>query len=283
MHRNGKPIRNLMHIDDTDSDSEDSDDDEPEESRPPIMKRTKRRASICAEKMCPIKIDSEQIKKIPKSKEQADRIMEILKNHVLFEHLDELEANSVQDAMFLVEYNRGDEIIKQGDDGDNFYIVESGVVEIFIASEKADCPELVATCSEGDAFGELAIMYNEPRKATCVASGDVKLWALDRVSYKVILMQTAMTKRNQYKSFLQNVPILSQLTEYEVLTIVDALREESFVDGAFICNEGEEGDQFYIIKDGTAICSKASHDGVSKQVASLVTGSYFGEVSSHML
>ena len=231
--------------------------------------------------MCPIKIDSEQIKKIPKSKEEADRIMDILNNHVLFEHLDEVEAKRVQDAMFLVEHKIGNEIIKQGDDGDNFYIVESGFVEIFITSESSDHPELVATCRDGDAFGELAIMYNEPRKATCIASGDVKLWALDRVSYKVILMQTAMTKRNQYKSFLQNVPIFSQLIEYEVLTIVDALREEKFVDGEFICNEGEDGDRFYVIKDGTAICSKESPDGVSKEVASLETGSYFGEVSSH--
>ena len=281
-YRNGKINVHSDRIDDTDSDSDDSEcDDEHEEVKPPItvVKRTKRRASICAEKMCPTKIDAEQIKKIPKSKEQTDRIMEILKNHVLFEHLDEQETKSVQDAMFLVEYAPGGQIIKQGDDGDNFYIVESGIVEIFISNEKAESSELVATCTGGDAFGELAIMYNEPRKATCIANGDVKLWALDRVSYKVIIMKTALAKRNQYKSFLQNVPILSQLTEYEVLTIVDALREETFIDGELICKEGDEGDRFYIVKDGTAICIKETPDGSSEQVASLITGSYFGEVS----
>lgn len=34
------------------------------------------------------------------------------------------------DAMFPVQYNKGDMIIKQGDDGDNFYVIEAGEVDI---------------------------------------------------------------------------------------------------------------------------------------------------------
>ena len=69
-------------------------------------------------------------------------------------------------------------------------------------------------------------MYNAPRAATCEATTPCSLWALDRVSFKVILMKTTISKRNIYKGFLQQVPILAQLTEYEILTIADALQEE---------------------------------------------------------
>jgi len=48
-------------------------------------------------------------------------------------------------------------------------------------------------------------MYNAPRAATCKAVGSVRLWAVDRVTFKVILMDTTMKKRNLYKDFLTKV------------------------------------------------------------------------------
>ena len=47
----------------------------------------------------------------------------IAKN-VLFSHLDELERKDIFDAMFLTSAMPGDVIIKQGDEGDNFYIID---------------------------------------------------------------------------------------------------------------------------------------------------------------
>lgn len=242
------------------------------------MSKTRRRASICAEKLCPTKVDSE-VKIIPKSEEELAQIKVILEKCVLFEHLDDIQLKTVQDAMSPVEKDDKDVIIKQGDDGDNFYVIESGCIDVYIASKEG--PKLVNSYSDGDSFGELAIMYNAPRAATCVATnGPVKLWALDRASFKLILMKTAIDKRNQYRSFLQKVPILSQLTEHEILTIVDALHEESFEANTEICTEGQSGDRFYIIKEGSVVCTKIVGDNESKQeVARLASGAYFGEVS----
>jgi len=190
------------------------------------------------------------------------------------------QLQSVQDAMFQVEHDSQDVIIRQGDDGDNFYIIESGNVNVYIKSEDETAPpNLVASYYEGDSFGELAIMYNSPRAATCIAEGKVRLWALDRVSYKVILMKTTISKRSQYRDFLKKVPVLSQLTEYEVLTIVDALNEVSFEGNANICVEGESGDRFYIIKEGSAICTKKMPNGIETEVARLDSGAYFGEIA----
>jgi CRP-like cAMP-binding protein len=37
----------------------------------------------------------------------------------------------------------------------------------------------------GESFGELALMYSTPRTATCKAATELRLWALDRMSFKV--------------------------------------------------------------------------------------------------
>lgn len=65
---------------------------------------------------------------------------------------------------------------------------------------------------------------------------------------QVILEATTTARRSQHKSFLEKVPILEQLTEYEILTIADALGEHTYEDGAVVCMQGEVGDAFYIIK-----------------------------------
>lgn len=58
-------------------------------------------------------------------------------------------------------FDSGDVIIKQGDDGDYFYVVDSGHIDCFKDDKK------ITNYSKGGAFGELAIMYNAPRAATC--------------------------------------------------------------------------------------------------------------------
>jgi cAMP-dependent protein kinase regulator len=191
---------------------------EPEPRRPSNI----RRASVCAEKLCAVRVGSEIVKRIPKSEEELEKIHGILIQCVLFEHLDESQLQTVKDAMFPVTKEEEDIIIKQGDAGDNFYVIESGAVDVFINGGSDDPPVLVHSYNDGDSFGELAIMYNAPRAATCIAKGgQVKLWALDRSSFKVILMKTAISKRNQYKSFLTEVPIFSELNEHEILTIAE--------------------------------------------------------------
>jgi cAMP-dependent protein kinase regulator len=170
------------------------------------------------------------------------------------------------------------DVIVQGDIGDTFYLLESGEVDVYIKKGSAD--ELkVHTYKPGDAFGELAIMYNAPRAATCRVKTSAKLWALDRVSFKVIVVAAAMQKRETYKSFLNQVPILQSVTELEILTLADSLAEGKFEEGEVVCSQGEEGNFFYIIKEGEAECSQVDAAGVSKVVATLTAGMYFGEIA----
>lgn len=82
--------------------------------------------------------------------------------------------------------------------------VFSGDVEVYVNSE------LVTTIGEGGSFGELALIYGTPRAATVRAKTDVKLWGIDRDSYRRILMGSTIRKRKMYEEFLSRVSILGK-------------------------------------------------------------------------
>ena len=115
------------------------------------------------------------LKVIPKDEATMIALRKSITNNVLFSHLDDHESQDIFDAMFKTEFKTGEMIIKQGDDGDNFYVIHQGVVDILVNDVK------VVDITEGDSFGELALIYGTPRAATAIAaSNSVLLWGLDR-------------------------------------------------------------------------------------------------------
>mmetsp|Transcript_1130 Transcript_1130/g.1141 ORF Transcript_1130/g.1141 Transcript_1130/m.1141 type:complete len:418 (-) Transcript_1130:543-1796(-) len=269
---------------DSDSEAEDEDDvaDIPVKAPPPKQPQGKsRRTSVSAESMDPAKMKAQanNVTCIEKSPDVARRLLEVVSRSPLLRTLDDEQKETIVKAFSgpLIK-QPGDDIIVQGDIGDIFYLLEEGLVDVYV--QKRGGPEVkVHTYTPGNSFGELAIMYNAPRAATCRAQTECKLWALDRVSFKVIVVAAAMQKRETYVGFLKNVPILQSLTEMEIMTLADSLAEERYNDGQVICNQGDSGDYFYIVKDGTAVCTQKDSNGRDKEVARLSSGNYFGEIA----
>ena len=114
----------------------------------------------------------------------------------------------------------------------------------------------VLNIGEGGSFGELALIYGTPRAATIKAATDVKLWGIDRDSYRRILMGSTIRKRKMYEEFLSKVPILENLDKWERLTVADALEAVSFEDGDIVVRQGEPGNDFFIIVDGSVIVTQ---------------------------
>merc|ERR1712095_49613 len=174
----------------------------------------------------------------------------------------------------------GEVIIQQGDEGDTFYIIDTGEVEVYVNGEK------VLTIGEGASFGELALIYGTPRAATVKActSTDVKLWGIDRDSYRRILMGSTIRKRKMYEEFLSKVSILENLDKWERLTVADSLEAVSFEDESVVVKQGEQGNDFFIIVEGTAIVTQYRNDTDQSEqepveVGRLGPSDYFGEIA----
>eukprot|EP01137_Pigoraptor_chileana_P010490 Opistho-2@60225 len=242
--------------------------------------RRGRRQSVSAESMQP---DSDYEKVvIPKSEEKMERIREIITKNFLFSGLDREQSQDVVNAMFEKTVAAGEVVIQQGDDGDYFYVVDEGTFDIYVNKVGVDPPgEHVGGYKAGGGFGELALMYNTPRAATIVCTSPALLWAMDRVTFRRILMDTTARKRRMYESFLESVPLLEQLEAYERVKIADALETLTFQDGQTIVRQGDVGDRFYLVEYGEAICTV--HDDADpneeKQITTYKKGDYFGELA----
>jgi cAMP-dependent protein kinase regulator len=242
------------------------DDDEPAPVR-----STTRRGAVSAAVMDP---DEEfERKVVPKDAATMLALQKTVSTNILFQHLEPEELTQVLDAMFLVKNSAGDMIIKQGDEGDNFYCIHSGTVEVIVNDEK------VSEISEGGSFGELALIYNQPRAASIRAKTDTQLWAIDNGTYRRILMGSTMRKRKQYEEFLANVKILNSLDKWERLAVADALEPCNFEDGTDIVKQGEPGNEFFIIIEGKAVVNKKNEAGEVSKVNELGPADYFGEIA----
>jgi len=73
---------------------------------------------------------------------------------------------------------------------------------------------LVTTIGDGGSFGELALIYGTPRAATVKAKSDCKLWAIDRDTYRRILMGSTIRKRKLYEEFLNKVSLFGKFYYY---------------------------------------------------------------------
>ena len=70
------------------------------------------------------------IQVVPKDYKTMAALSKAIAKNVLFSHLDENERSDIFDAMFPVNALPGEVIIEQGDEGDNFYIIDTGEVEV---------------------------------------------------------------------------------------------------------------------------------------------------------
>nr|BAN20503.1 cAMP-dependent protein kinase R1 [Riptortus pedestris] len=240
----------------------------------PQSQPARRRGGISAEPVTEEDATSYVKKVVPKDYKTMAALSKAIAKNVLFSHLDENERSDIFDAMFPVNFLPGETIIQQGDEGDNFYVIDQGEVEVYVNSE------LVTTIGEGSSFGELALIYGTPRAATVKAKTAVKLWGIDRDSYRRILMGSTIRKRKMYEGFLSRVSILESLDKWERLTVADALEPVSFSDGETIVRQGEPGDDFYIIVEGTALVLQCRGEGdTAVEVGKLGPSDYFGEIA----
>ncbi len=71
----------------------------------------------------------------------------------------------------------GAEVVRQGDPGDRFYVVETGRLSVTVDGAR------IGELGAGDFFGEIALLRDVPRTATVAAEDDSRLWTLGREEF----------------------------------------------------------------------------------------------------
>ncbi|KAB1264021.1 cAMP-dependent protein kinase type II-alpha regulatory subunit [Camelus dromedarius] len=244
------------------------------------------KAFVCAETYNPDEEEEDTDPRVihPKTDQQRCRLQEACKDILLFKNLDQEQLSQVLDAMFERTVKADEHVIDQGDDGDNFYVIERGTYDILVTKDNQT--RSVGQYDNHGSFGELALMYNTPRAATIVATSEGSLWGLDRVTFRRIIVKNNAKKRKMFESFIESVPLLKSLEVSERMKIVDVIGEKIYKDGERIITQGEKADSFYIIASGEVSIlikskTKANKDGGNQEVeiARCHKGQYFGELA----
>lgn len=206
-------------------------------------------------------------------------LYETLKDQVLFTGMENEHKLRAISSMWKVTVPKDTILIRQGDIGDNFYVMETGKVAVYIKSADGKTLRKVDSMSKpGKSFGELALLYNTPRNATIKAKSKSTLWVLDRLTFRRLMRNVTEERLKSYQDFLSSVPLFQPLSNNERSRIAEAIESAQYRDGENIVREGDRGDTMFIITDGIVQVSKLVDD---KQCVlnNLKKGDFFGERS----
>mmetsp|Transcript_18646 Transcript_18646/g.36269 ORF Transcript_18646/g.36269 Transcript_18646/m.36269 type:complete len:398 (+) Transcript_18646:55-1248(+) len=233
-------------------------DDEPDVEPDPVpvaaRRHSQRRSAVFVE---PIIVEKDwEAPKIDKSDADKERLVSLLSKTALLGALDPSATNTVVDAMAMKVYKAGENVITQGNDGDYFYILDQGDADVFKTPPGGGAEAKVFEYTSGGSFGELALLHGEPRAATVRARGECKTWALDRDTFRKIMVTTGQRSMQNRTNFLDKVSLLAELQQFEKFKIAEAMEMRVFGDQDIILKEGDDGHEFYIIQDGFVECFK---------------------------
>lgn len=149
-------------------------------------------------------------KVVPKAQNIKDLLYSVVTSNILFSSYAADEQAAIVDAFERKSVGPDSFVIKQGETGDHFYVVESGTLEIFVKGKDGEPQRVGNTLGPGSGFGELALMYNTPRAASIKSKSECVLWEIDRNSYRGILVYFKYLRNKQYMEFLRNVEIMDK-------------------------------------------------------------------------
>mmetsp|Transcript_44833 Transcript_44833/g.104700 ORF Transcript_44833/g.104700 Transcript_44833/m.104700 type:complete len:828 (-) Transcript_44833:166-2649(-) len=193
-----------------------------------------------------------------------------LRNVKLFQNFGELEIEECAKVLELVTYAAGQDIITQGDEGFDCFIVDAG--ECFAKIQISGKWKEVVRYEPGGFFGERALLRKEPRAATVTARTDVKLLRLSREEFVSMIAE-----RDHKENLIRKIKEFDTFNDLQVATLAGAFERRWFEDNETIFKQGDEGHHFYLLEDGECVATEKDREGNEHEVRRYQHGELFGE------
>jgi cAMP-dependent protein kinase regulator len=192
-----------------------------------------------------------------KSSVELARIKELVNSNFMIAKLTQVQKELLYKVMLACEVKRDAIIINEGDIGDEMFIIDFGEYDVYKNDENKK-QVLVFTYTSG-AFGELSLIYGEPRAATVKAKTDGKLWRIGRKVFKAIMSDHH--KLDSPFSYLKSVPIFSDCTSYQIQRVSEYSVELVLTSGDVVIEYGKNSQyDLYIIVSGSVQLEFSSGD-----------------------
>eukprot|EP00927_Polykrikos_kofoidii_P065450 TRINITY_DN6119_c0_g1_i1.p1 TRINITY_DN6119_c0_g1~~TRINITY_DN6119_c0_g1_i1.p1 ORF type:complete len:789 (-),score=167.82 TRINITY_DN6119_c0_g1_i1:151-2517(-) len=210
-------------------------------------------------------------------------------------------------------------IIRQGDQGDEFFIIKTGVASVNVKTSPSEPVRKVATLKAGDYFGENALLHDDPRTASIIAEMPLTALKITRFQFQDLGLNKKLqfgqrkavaagaarafvtkqpTPKTQEEADLikkalqtnENLCSCVSLDDGKLEQIIEISWKESVPEGHKLIEQGdEEADYFYVVQEGEFEIEIKQEPGDSSQSAELVVnkatifsiqkGGSFGELA----
>lgn len=220
----------------------------------------------------------------PKDDEIRKLLMSVISTNILFRSCTQDEHSAIVDAFESVVYAKDADVVKRGDLGDYFYVCDTGHLHVYTLRDGKMEKVLGYHIGHGQSFGELALMYNNPRAATVVAHSETKLWRIHRNVYKEITIHFKHLRSQNMIQLIKTVVLHEKklgdvLRAEQLQQLAMSFDREVFADGETIIRQGAHGDHFYIIESGSVGVYKEDANGVDQKQGVVDAGKCFGELA----
>jgi putative peptide zinc metalloprotease protein len=211
-----------------------------------------------------------------------DKRCKLLKRVPLFVSCSTEELDVVAAALQRERFARSEVILRQGDPGDKFYIIEHGKVTVWQTDDEG-IERKVDELGAGQYFGEVALVSQAPRNATVRAETPLVLFSLGQEEFDRLVRQYVDLAQNVNQSvkhswILRGMPIFDGLDGYELDQLAGQLKPETYQAGQVLFHEGDPGDRFYIVESGQLVVTR-SVNGKTVELSRRGSGDYLGEIA----
>lgn len=212
----------------------------------------------------------------------------------LFTGLEGYSRVLLSDLMTRESFLDKENVIVQGDLGDKFYIVEEGEAVASILLPGMPKPKLVRQYTVGDFFGEVALVEDKPRTATITAVGYLKCVVMDRARFKQLPAAIQESLEDHVKTYsgrgagaierkawivahLKKCKVFGNVRDRTLYALAGAMFQLRKGPGEVVFDQGDEGDNFYLILEGD--CEVRIQMGDRLKKVPLSKGAFFGELA----
>jgi CRP-like cAMP-binding protein len=194
-------------------------------------------------------------------------LMNLTKNLKIFENISRsIEHQNICSTLKLETYKPNQVIIKQGEKGECLYHILHGLVSVQLniqidtgiqdKSQVVNVLKNICELSDGDFFGEVALIYNIPRTATITALTETSLIRIDKHPFNRYLKHLFEGQLEDQIEFMQLCPIFNGMPKELLIKLGIRANIKKFATGQIILKTDSKCDSIYIIRRGTVKVTK---------------------------
>jgi putative peptide zinc metalloprotease protein len=210
----------------------------------------------------------------------SDR-MRLLEGLAFLHSLPQKSLERLAASARVREVPAGATVVRQGDRGDEFFILAAGQAAILVRDQSED--RVVGEMTVGGFFGERALLKSGVREATIKAETPLRLLVFQSKAFwnelvGPVAWEARVRGALEERERLRALPMFADTGTRQLDLLAVKLQVRDFTPGELLVKQGDPGDAFYIVREGSV--QVLVRNGRSRRrVATLTTGDFFGEIA----